>query len=482
MALTALTVFCVAFQFIEVLLETRDDDGSEGLMTYRVSVNLKTLQSFTSVPIPRRGRLPRFPERERRRAIRRTLPTNKATEEQRVERSFGHRQRLHKTTKKNHMFLNSQESPHASDKQQVTPSEDKHKDPGILVSFALDSVCQPKNHIVFLKTHKTASSTIVNILYRYGDERNLTFGLPVHKYSQFFYPQRFATTYVEGVHNNMVREYHIICNHLRFNKPELDKLMPEDTFYFSIMRHPVTMFESAFTYYKGIQAFHSSINLEDFLDRGWQNYSPSVANNQYAHNNLAFDFGFDNNIYNSTDMEERAQAAVAAIEQDFHLVLITEYFDESMVLLKHALCWSLEDVVSFKLNSRSEQSRHMPLPHIADKITAWNELDWRLYIHFNATFWRTVDITLGREEMAREVGRLRQRRDQLQEGCLQDGGPVNPEHVKDNRLKPFQYGEAVIQGYNLKPALEGQTKMKCQKLIMPELQYSGYLYKKQFEN
>lgn len=267
------------------------------------------------------------------------------------------------------------------------------------------------------------------------------------------------------------------------NIPQLEKLMPEDTFYFSIMRHPVAMFESAFAYYKSIQAFHSSINLEDFLDHGFRDYNPSVANNQYAHNNLAFDFGFDNNVSNnSTDLEERARGAVAAIERDFHLVLISEYFDESMVLLKHMLCWSVDDVVSFKLNSRSERSRRMPLPHVADKIVAWNALDWRLYIHFNATFWQKADTLVGREEMPREVERLRQRRHRLQEGCLQDGGPVNPEHVKDKRLKPFQYGEAVIQGYNLKPDLEGQTKMNCQKLITPELQYSDYLYRKQFEN
>ena len=259
--------------------------------------------------------------------------------------------------------------------------------------------------------------------------------------------------------------------------------MPEDTFYFSIMRHPVTMLESAFTYYKSIEAFRNATSLEHFLDRCWWNFKPRVAENQYAHNNLAFDFGFDSDVtYNSTDLEERAQAAVASVERQFHLVLILEYFDESMVLLKRALCWSLDDVVSFRLNSRSERSRRAPPPHIEAKVAAWNALDWRLYVHFNTTFWRRVDADVGREEMAREVGRLRRRREELQAACLQEGGPVNPEHVKDVRLKPFQYGKAVIQGYNLKEALEGRAKMKCQKLITPELQYSDYLYRKQFEH
>ncbi|XP_050700188.1 galactosylceramide sulfotransferase-like [Eriocheir sinensis] len=38
--------------------------------------------------------------------------------------------------------------------------------------------CTPSNHLFFLKTHKCASSTVQNILFRYGYSRNLTFALP----------------------------------------------------------------------------------------------------------------------------------------------------------------------------------------------------------------------------------------------------------------------------------------------------------------
>ncbi|KAJ3591335.1 hypothetical protein NHX12_009281 [Muraenolepis orangiensis] len=394
------------------------------------------------------------------------------TEEQPVESSFGLLQRLQKLGKS--MFLNTQTE---ADEQHVTPGEEPKSH---LVSQAPDGVCKPQNHIVFLKTHKTASSTMVNILYRYGDARNLTFGLPLQRNSQFYYPGWFSSSYVQGFVSKAVKEFHIICNHMRFNKPELEKVMPNDTFYFSIMRHPVTMLESAFTYYKSIHAFHASNSLEDFLDSGLRNENPSVASSSYAHNNMAFDFGFNNNVSHiSADLEERVAAAVAAIERDFDLILITEYFDESVVMLKHMLCWSLDDVVSFKLNSRSES--HRPLPHIEDKIALWNTLDWRLYAHFNTTFWQRVNSVVGGEEMVREVERLRRLRERLQEECLQ-GGLVNPGDVKDRKMKPYQNGAAPIQGYNVKPDLEGQTKIECEQLITPELQYSNKLYTKQFGN
>lgn len=84
-----------------------------------------------------------------------------------------------------------------------------------------DTTCQPKSHIFFLKTHKTASSTILNILYRYGESRNLTFALPLNKHSQLFYPHFFASHFVEGVSSRSVKEFNIMCNHMRFRKSEV---------------------------------------------------------------------------------------------------------------------------------------------------------------------------------------------------------------------------------------------------------------------
>lgn len=46
---------------------------------------------------------------------------------------------------------------------------------------------------------------------------------------------------------------------------------------------------------------------------------------------------------------------VDELAEKIDLVLIMEYFDESLVLLKRELCWDLDDVVYFKLNQRSEE-------------------------------------------------------------------------------------------------------------------------------
>lgn len=257
--------------------------------------------------------------------------------------------------------------------------------------------------------------------------------------------------------------------------------MPTDSFYFSILRHPVAMMESIFIYYKSIPAFQRTHSLDNFLDNSLRSYNSSMINNHYAHNIMAFDFGFDNNVVaDSEDLEERASVAIATIQRDFHLILISEYFDESMILLKHVLCWSLEDVVSFKLNSRSERTRHTLLPHTEEKIKRWNALDWRIYLHFNTTFWHKIESLVGQEKMKSEVFKLRDLQAKTANICLKDGGPVDPSQIKDAQLRPFQYGAAVIQGYNLNTHIDKHTKMKCQRFITPELQYTDHLYSQQF--
>ena len=48
------------------------------------------------------------------------------------------------------------------------------------------------------------------------------------------------------------------------------------------------------------------------------------------------------------EMEEAStvQAKIARFDSEFDLVLIAEYFDESLVLLAEILCWDLSDVRS----------------------------------------------------------------------------------------------------------------------------------------
>lgn len=81
--------------------------------------------------------------------------------------------------------------------------------------------CRPQKHIMFLKTHKTASSTVLNMLYRFGEEQGLRFALPMGY--QFGYPLPFIAQRVKGYRGPHVVEFDVMGNHMRFYKPEVWK-------------------------------------------------------------------------------------------------------------------------------------------------------------------------------------------------------------------------------------------------------------------
>lgn len=44
----------------------------------------------------------------------------------------------------------------------------------------------------------------------------------------------------------------------------------------------------------------------------------------------------------------QAQLAIDMLERNFNLVMISELMDESLILMRHELCWELEDIVAFR--------------------------------------------------------------------------------------------------------------------------------------
>ncbi|NXC34120.1 G3ST2 sulfotransferase, partial [Campylorhamphus procurvoides] len=335
----------------------------------------------------------------------------------------------------------------------------------------------PQTDIVFLKVHKSASSTVMNILFRFGESHNLTFAFPLGGGFQLYYPNHFLARFVQGFSPRTPRRFNILCHHMRFLQPEVQKVVPSSAVYFSILRNPVQLMESSFVYYKGTSAFSHVRSLEEFLSDPYRYYNPTKGDRHYARNLMTFDFGFNPDGEVSP---ERVQLMLKAIESSFNFLLISEYFDESMVLLKEMLCWDLDSVVSFPLNTRDNSTKSPLKDSLVEKIKAWNRLDWEIYTHFNRTFWERLERDIGRERLEREVKALRARRAELARTCLQGTGSVAAKDIKDSSLRPLQYGSARILGYNLKQGLAGDTEHTCRRLVTPELQYSSALYKKQF--
>ncbi|XP_054457973.1 galactose-3-O-sulfotransferase 3 [Anoplopoma fimbria] len=354
------------------------------------------------------------------------------------------------------------------------PAIPSHPSPGL----------KPKHkNVVFLKTHKTASSTMQNILFRFAERNNLTVALPLQNCGhQFCYPLLFTSHFVHP----QTLPANIVTNHMRFNKAEMQRLMPNGTIYITILREPGSMFESLFSYYNQVcQSFRRVPNgsLEAFLEEPRRYYRRDDKFSMYGHNAATYDLGGDKDRPD-TDTAY-AQSFVAEVDKVFSLVMIAEYFDESLILLRHLLSWDLEDILYIKLNMRMSSSKKSLTSALSSKIRAWNVIDTRLYDHFNATLWRKISA-LGPACVAREVKLLRQAQERLVKSCF--GGRTPPlrsaAKIKDKELRPWiPSGKVDIVGYelpvNLSMGFTRQVHELCLKLIMPELQYTEVLLRSQ---
>ncbi|CAJ0955112.1 unnamed protein product [Ranitomeya imitator] len=255
------------------------------------------------------------------------------------------------------------------------------------------------------------------------------------------------------------------------NFEQVEKVMPEDTFYFTILRNPVSQMESSFSYYKQYEPFKSAKNLEDFLNNSKIFYKDTNGYISFTKNFVTFDLGFELN-----GSPEQSVLAWHAMDNIFDLVLITEYYDESLILLKDALCWSFYDVLSFPLNSRSNSTKKTLTLETQEKIKSWNNLDWEMYVFFNNSFWKRVE-TFGVERMKLEVKELQRLRTLMSEKCLDD--KVDPPKIKDKSIIPSQSGIARILGYNLKDGLSKNDELICKRLVTPQHQYDTVIKNKQ---
>ncbi|XP_041842419.1 galactose-3-O-sulfotransferase 3 [Melanotaenia boesemani] len=339
---------------------------------------------------------------------------------------------------------------------------------------------KPKQtNIVFLKTHKTASTTMQNLLFRFAERHNLTVALPVQACGhQFCYPRSFAS---QLIHPHTLPA-NIITNHMRFNKAELKRLMPNDTIYITILREPASMFESLFSYYSHhCQSFKRVPNgsLEAFLKEPFRYYRPEENESVYARNTLTFDLG-GNKDRPATDVLY-AKAFAEEVERVFSLVMISEYFDESLVLLRHLFSWDLDDIIYIKLNMRTSSSKRSLTPDLDAKIRAWNSIDAYLYDHFNATLWRRLSA-LGLECVTREVRLLRQAQEKLMRTCFGNQMPIfrSAAEIKNKDLRPWQPSEKVdIVGYDLPGNISHEAQALCRKYILPEVSYTQMLFNSQ---
>ena len=228
--------------------------------------------------------------------------------------------------------------------------------------------------------------------------------------------------------------------------------------FITILRHPSTQFESMFDYYGFKGRFGT--NLAGFANEPRRYYSREGTRPMHSSLNPSlYDLGMSKPDISNEDAIERK---IYALEEEFNLVLISEYLPESLVLLKDMMCWDFEDVTYFSANARTKTKVDQLSERTFAQLYKWNRGDALLYEHFNDTLWRRIRA-YGLERMASDVRRLEKMNEELALICL--SGTKQEKSVR-----------SVVSRYVLRE--EAKNDPRCVRMIRPAVEYLGYLKRK----
>ena len=283
----------------------------------------------------------------------------------------------------------------------------------------------PRTHIAFLKVHKAASSTVQNILYRFGSGHNLSFVLP----QEGHYISKDPYNYFNILPPlDKAGKFDILCNHAVYNEAKFKILMHDDAFYLAIVRNPLQRFVSAAYYYRYVVnlSYLSKMNQTSFIHDlivDPLKYEPESLNNSKTFNRLAFDFGLGvSSIKQFFDLNEiTVNMFVQKILERFDFVMLVERFDESLVMLKRYLNWTIKDILYIKQNQFQDASNGIEIQNVSVQeegiFKQTNRLDYLIYDKFVERF---NEMAATEKDLDTEVMEFKHKLRLVQAYCTRD--------------------------------------------------------------
>ncbi|XP_064637911.1 galactose-3-O-sulfotransferase 2-like [Lineus longissimus] len=262
--------------------------------------------------------------------------------------------------------------------------------------------CLPKQNILFLKVHKCASTTISNIIVRYGLKHGLKFALPKREDGHIGWPLSLRPTMVLPSEEKP----NILAHHIVFNATSVAKIMPNDTIYLATVREPFSQFKSTVNFFYNVEMQQLGFKTGDYVSEFLSNPSKYERNIKFywghryfgersiTKNCIAREFGYDPSQFLVTP--NKMASFADKLDGIFDLVMIKEYYFESVVLMKRKLCWSLEDMISNHLNSNPENRNRVTqekVKNLMETYRNWSKIDYVLYERFLVIFRRKIRET-----------------------------------------------------------------------------------------
>ncbi|GFR82910.1 galactose-3-O-sulfotransferase 3 [Elysia marginata] len=331
--------------------------------------------------------------------------------------------------------------------------------------------------VVFAKVHKAASSTVQNILLRFAIFRDL---------KVLMGNQRVHLSDRVSKISNIIphpggqdKTFDILCSHVIYDAREIAKYFKESAVRVAILREPLHQAVSALAYYstkwpskalKAGQQKHPTDPINGFLQHPEDFYNLFTGPTQsYINNRMSVDLGFGLETFEQSKRSmPKIKAFLKQVEEQFDLVLISDYFHESMILMKRYLKWSMKDIVFRKNNEAKFKNDSIwrkeikMTPAISQNFRKWNLVDYELYEHFKPIFLRKIQQEPMFEE---EVTAYKNVLTEVEKYCSTNAKTQKFYYVPKNEW---------TEGFVV-------TSFDCELMIMSEMKFVRYAQKIQWK-
>lgn len=256
----------------------------------------------------------------------------------------------------------------------------------------------------------------------------------------------------------------ILCNHARLNENHMKAIMPKDTVFITILRDPVSTFVSAFesmdvANLNRIEGQNVIKQIEIFfhnLSKYFSNTLKSLGAGTFLlRNGQFFDLGYK---IQRVRTQKQVYPIIKRLEKFFDHVLITEYFDESLILMRRKFCWDLDDVVYLKLMERTSEETQLSAT-AEEKIGLYSQADGLLYEYFKQKLLQ--EISNQSQDFFDEVEQLKEFNRRLKEKCV---AAERYEKAPGSRYTK-------LKNYLLRGTISHKSKLECCQMVRSENDY-----------
>ena len=132
--------------------------------------------------------------------------------------------------------------------------------------------------------------------------------------------------------------------------------------------------------------------VTDLVENLGKHFTGTEWKNNLLRNRNAMMLGLDPE---DCENKDKIREFLQKISKEFDHMLISEFPDESLIVMRRKLCWEISDIFYLPLNvknysykrTKGEQDNNNMWEN---KIIRWSVVDFKLYSKFNETLWREI--------------------------------------------------------------------------------------------